>query len=136
MFGRLKIYTVHVKADSLRGAAQAYEQPVLVREGFNVMAFFFTLLWALYHRLWRVALAILLINVALAMLAELRIASEVTLAIVQLATNILIGYAGNDWLRAGLARRGYIIADIAAADNRLRAELRFFERHLAGSARA
>jgi len=54
-------------------------------------------------------------------------------AIVQMAMNVLIGFHANDWLRAKLKKRGYITADITAADSKLRAEQRYFERHLAAT---
>jgi hypothetical protein len=54
-------------------------------------------------------------------------------ALVQLALNLMIGFHANDWLRARLSRRGYIMADISAADTLLRAEQRYFERYLANA---
>lgn len=129
MFGRMKIYTVHVKP----GTVNPYERPVFVREGFNFFAFLFTFFWALFHRLWMQAIGILLINIALMMLVRMHVMSADGIAIVQLAMNVMIGFVANDWLRAHLSKRGYIVADISAADNLLRAEQRYFERTIAAA---
>jgi hypothetical protein len=127
MFGQMKLYTVHVRP----GAASAYEKPVFVREGFNFYAFIFTLFWTLYHRLWLAALGIFLVNVAFMMMAKGQWFGMEGISIMQLGVNILIGFHANDWLRARLAKRGYIMADITACDSLLRAEQRYFERLLA-----
>lgn len=129
MFNRMKIYTVHIKS----GAVSPYEKPVFVREGFNVFAFLFTLLWAFYHRLWLPVLLILAVNATLMMLAKNHVMSFDSASIMQMGFNVFVGFQANDWLRSGLARRGYIVADIAAADSKLRAEQRYFERYLAGA---
>jgi len=129
MFGKIKIYTVHIKP----GTPNPYEKPVFVREGFTIFAFAFTLFWALYHRLWKASLIILLANLLLMALLRNHLLSADSTAIVQLAMNVLIGFHANDWLRAKLKKRGYITADITAADSKLRAEQRYFERYLAAT---
>lgn len=127
----MKIYTVHAKPDN-KGS---YEKPILLREGFNIYAFLFTFLWALYHRLWLVAAVIFCVNTAFVFLNEMHYLSPAHTSIIQLAVNILIGFHANDWLRSALTRRGYIMADIAASDSQLRAEQRYFERYIASTAR-
>ena len=127
MFHRLKIFTVHIKPDE----KQPYAQPVFVREGFNIYAFVLTFLWALYHRLWIPAAGILAINFAVLALGEIHLISAGSVAILQFMVQILVGFHANDWLRAGFAKRGYIMADVTAGDSLLRAEQRYFERYLA-----
>lgn len=129
MLPRMKIYTVHIKPGP--GAA---ENPVFVREGFNIAAFIFTGLWALYQRLWGVALLILAVNMAVILLGKAYIFTPPAMAIIQLGIQVLVGFHANDWLRARLRRKGHIIADIAAGDSLLRAEQRYFERYLSASA--
>jgi hypothetical protein len=123
MFGRMKIYTVHIKP----GTNDALEKPVFVREGFNVWAFLFTFVHALYHRLWLHALAIMTLTV---LIAESHMLSHSSIMVLQLALQLIVGFSANDWKRAALSRRGYIMTDIAASDNLLRAEQRYFERML------
>lgn len=129
MFGRMKIYTVHIKP----GTVNPYERPVFVREGFNMYAFLFTFFWALFQRMWVHALGIFLVNLLLVLLVRYHFISAEGISIVQFAMSVMIGFHANDWLRGHLAKRGYIVADISAADSLLRAEQRYFERYIAAT---
>jgi hypothetical protein len=120
----MKLYTVHVKPGA---SAQA---PIFVREGFNIFAFLFHFLWALYYRLWGAAVVIFVVNAMLVMLVHDRVLSDISIVALQLGFQFLVGAHGNDWLRARLARDGYVTADIAAGESLLRAEQRYFERYL------
>ncbi|MFO0388577.1 MAG: DUF2628 domain-containing protein [Alphaproteobacteria bacterium] len=128
LFGT-KIYTVHVNPD----LPQAYEKPVFVREGFNLYALIFMFMWALYHRLWLHAVALIAIQSGLMYLDKENVLSPMTIGPLYLAFQILIGFHANDWLRAKLQRKGYITADITTGESLLRAEQRFFERHFAAA---
>lgn len=121
----MKIYTVHVKP----GAGE--QVPVFVREGFNVFAFLFHFFWALYHRLWAPAVVIFVVNAMLVLLMREHVLSQNGIVALQLGFQFLVGAHGNDWVRARLVQDGYILADISAGDNLLRAEQRYFERVLA-----
>jgi hypothetical protein len=126
IFFGMKIYTVHIKPeDGLR------DKPVFIREGFNLYAFIFTGFWALYHRLWMPLLMIMLFHILTAYSVHAHILLKPSYLAIQLGFNLLVGYQANDWLRARLSRQGYIMADVSAADNLLRAEQRYFERTLA-----
>jgi hypothetical protein len=129
-----KIYTVHIDPD----VALPYEKPVFVREGFSVFAFLFMALWALYHRLWLAAAALIGFEVLMMWLDEAQMFSPVSVSILHLAGQVLMGFHANDLWRAKLRRKGYIMADITTGDittgeSLLRAEQRFFERFLAAS---
>lgn len=128
MFG-LKIYTVHIKP----GVPQGEEKPIFVKEGFNFAAFLFPALWALYRRLWVAVFLLVGIDSLLAQMLVAHMLNPASLIVIDLGIHVLTGLLGNDWRRASLKRRGYIVADISAADSRLRAEQRYFERHLAAA---
>lgn len=123
----MKLYTVHVPS----GVDNAQEKAVFLREGFNFPAFFFHFLWAFYHRLWLPGFLIMGVFVLFGIAQELGALSSPTLAILQFGFLVLIGYHANDWQRAKLGARGYVMTDITAADSLLRAEQRYFERTLA-----
>lgn len=126
----MKLYTVHVRPN----VAAAQEKPIFLREGFNWMAFFFTGFWALYHRLWWQTIAIVAFNIVVISLGENRVLAMESTNVIQLGLHVLVGYFANDWVRARLQRRGYVMSDITAADSLLRAEQRYFERYLTASA--
>lgn len=130
MFGWMKIYTVHVLPDDV-GVKQ---KPIFIKEGFNQFAFVFTLFWALYQRLWIPAILMLAFDIVLMMLLGAHIFAPPSIVGMQLIYHVFVGFQGNDWLRARLQDKGYILADVSAADSLLRVEQRYFERYLAGTA--
>jgi Protein of unknown function (DUF2628) len=123
----MKIYTVHIPS----GTTDTQEKAVFLREGFNWQAFFFGVLWALYHRLWLQAFGIVCVNVVFMALEEKNMFSSHGMWVAQFGFQVAIGFLANDWLRAKFGRRGYILADVTAADSLLRAQQRYYERLLA-----
>ena len=88
------------------------------------------MLWALSHRLWWHAAGIVVTFVLLIQLGVHHFVSSPSVGVLQLVMQVYIGFAGNDWRRKVLARRGYIMTDITTGDSLLRAERRYFERYL------
>lgn len=128
MFNRLKIYTVHLKPN----ASDDIERLRFVSEGFNWYAFVFTLLWALYHQMWRFLGLLMLINVAFALLLwQFGGVSAETSGICQFGLQIWCGLLANDFLRAHLRRKGYITYALVSGENEMRAEQRFFDHNVA-----
>ncbi len=122
----MKIYTVHIKPDMLH----AIEKPEFVREGFNIFAFLFSGLWALSQKLWWQAALLIGLYVLMGLLASRGFIQLETSALANLGIQLIAGLQGNDWVRARLSRSGYVLADIAVADTALRAQQRYFERHM------
>jgi hypothetical protein len=122
----MKLYTVHVPS----GVGDAQEQAVFLREGFSWAAFLFHFLWAFYHRLWLPGFMIMGVFMLFGIIQELGAISPSTLGVLQFGFLVVVGYHANDWLRAKLGTRGYVMADVTAADSLLRAEQRYFERVL------
>lgn len=120
----MAVYTVHVKP----GLPPEGRGVVFVREGFSSSAALFTVLWALYHRLWWWALALVGLAAALGAGANWLAFNDVARTAVQLGFVLLVGLHANDWRRAGLAARGYVLEDIVVGKGLAAAERRFFER--------
>ncbi|MDX1975256.1 MAG: DUF2628 domain-containing protein [Rickettsiales bacterium] len=126
-FNRTRIYTVHVKPS----IPHAAEKPIFVLEGFNLYGFIFTGLWALYQRLWLQTILLVLTYALLSALVKQHMLGMASAGIIQFAIQVFVGLQANDWIRAKLTRKGYIVADVSVADNLLRAEQRYFERYIA-----
>lgn len=122
MSARSRIYTVHVRA----WAASADRDAVLLREGFSWGAFFFSVAWALWHRLWFWAVIVLAISAALAVASDILAIDPLTDSAIGLAFALLVGWHANDWRRRQLERAGYVSAGVVAAPNLIEAERRFF----------
>ena len=128
MFARMKIYTVYTHPDK-----DIDQKPVFVREGFSFGAFVFGALWALYHRLWLVFLLIVAVDVALGYVSQMHLLLKPTVVAIQFGFSLMVGYMGNDWIRARLLRSEFELVDITVSDSLLRAEQRYFERALVTS---
>lgn len=119
----MRIYTVHQRVWSSSPDRDA----VLVREGFSWPAFFFSVAWALVHRMWFAALLMAAALAGLAALTDALGVSGFVAEAIGLAVAFWIGCEANDWRRAALRRRGYAELGVVCAADRARAEHRAFE---------
>ena len=119
----MKVYTVHVRHSGL----DPDRDVVLIKEGLSWPAFFFSVLWALWKRLWLAALGLGLANVVLSGLVLILDLGPVGQLAVSLGGAAVIGYVGNDLWRWTLARRGFIEAGVVAAADRESALQRFLD---------
>jgi hypothetical protein len=119
----MRLYTVHIRRPSRAPDREA----VLVREGFSWGAFLFTVLWALWHRLWLAAFLLVLTALALSVAVELAGLDPASEAALTLAFLLFVGFAGNDWRRRRLARRGFEETAVIAAGDLVEAERRYFD---------
>jgi len=109
----LRLYSIHLPPPySAPG-----REPDTLREGFNLIAFLLTVVWALINRLWLragVLAAAIGVLLGIGVLAGLNVAG---LAVITLAAMAWVGMEANDWLRAGLAKRGWREVGVIAAEN-------------------
>ena len=109
----LRLYSIHLPPPySARG-----REPDALREGFSPIAFLLTVAWALANRLWiqaGVLAAVIGVLLVIGIVAGLNVAG---LAVVTLAVMAWVGMEANDWLRTGLARRGWREVGVIAAEN-------------------
>ena len=119
----MRLYTVHIRPTSEAPDHEA----ILVREGFSCGAFLFTVLWALWRRLWLAAFLILLGTVLLDSLARLAYLDELSEAVLIAAYHLFVGFSGNDWRRRNLARRGFQEVAAVGAPGMDEATRRYFD---------
>ena len=117
----MRLYTVHLKRF---GPAPDFH---LVKEGFSWPGFFLTAIWALWHRLWLIALALLAVSVVLNLgTAKLGLDPAVR-GVLSLGFAVTVGFVANDLRRWALERRGYAYERTVSGDNRESAERRFLD---------
>lgn len=123
----MEVYTVHVKPGA-DGAHNHERQAaaVFVPERFSFWAFLFQPFWALYHRLWLVAIGIVVALVALGAAAERLHLSDGQALVLQLLFAIFVGAEAQNMRRWTLARRGYEIRGVVAGEDLDQAEQRYF----------
>lgn len=116
-----KIYTVHTNSWSAAPDGDA----VLIKEGFSWPAFLFGPIWALWHGMWRTAIALLLLSAAVsgaAFFAGLTEAGDFALS---MGLQVAMGLWANDWRRYVLARRDVFERGAIAARRLRDAERRY-----------
>ena len=128
----MRVYTVHERAWS----AAKDRDAVLVREGFCWPAALFSVLWAAANGMWRAAAGLALVELALAFVLTQAASGDPSPILVALAVRLVIGWWGNDWRRAQLARGGFVLTAILAAQDRNHAEYRLLAKAAEHSAAA
>lgn len=121
----MRIYTVHVSPGESPGGLDA--EPTLIKEGFCWPAFFLTVIWALWHRLWLVAAGMLLGSLVLTGAGAALGLNAVGATVVTLGYDVLIGYLANDLRRWTLRRRGFRETAAVAGGDHASAEHRYLE---------
>ena len=124
MFNRMKIFTIYLQPER----QLVSQKPVFLKEGFNGAAFIVPLLWALYYRLWFIAILLIAWQGALMVTLKSGLITQPSMIALELGLHLLVAYSANDWLRKHLSKKGYIFSDVAIAENRLRAQQRYFDR--------
>ena len=129
----MTVYTVHEpplrRGDSDSDPARF----AFVRDGFYWGAFFFSMLWMLWHRLWLVLIGFVVVVVALGVALGVLGASAWAGAAVGLLLAILLGIEASTLRRWTLTRRGWTQLGVVVADDRDLAERRFFDAWVAGA---
>ena len=119
----MRLYSVHLRDHGRR----ADQDLILVKEGFSWPAFVFTFVWALFTRMWWVAIGLF----AIVMLSGYGLValgvSETVDAIVTVALAVAVGFLGNDLRRWTLTRRGYQEVAMVSGKNAEEATRRFLD---------
>ena len=113
----MRIYTVHIADPDADAPTPVATDPVPIKEGFCWPAFFFNLLWALWHRLWLVALGLVGINALLTGALIVLGADELTNGVVNFGFALLVGMIANDLRRWTIEREGMIECGVAIGTN-------------------
>ena len=121
----MAVYTVH--QPPARGAsARDAERFVFVRDGFSFCAFIAAPLWMLWHRMWLVFAAYVVIAVGLIAGRAALGVSPAALVVVGLSVAILIGLESSTLRRFTLRQRGWNNVGVVSGDDVEDAERRFF----------
>jgi len=108
-------YSIYAKAND-RAAAEA----IFLPDGFSWGAFVFTWVWALWNRMWIVAVIVLSVMFIASALPA------VPQFLLSLGVSIVMGLHGNDLLGWSLARRGHSEIALSNGGSLEEAELRFY----------
>jgi len=106
-----RIFTIHLRRHGLDPARDI----VLLPEGFSWWAFIFAGLWALWLRMWWVALGLIVGVGVLNVLANRLFSDPVSAGVIGFGLALLAGILGNDLRRWTLERQGFEFSGLVAA---------------------
>ena len=117
----MRIYTVHIpEVDPVVCA-------VAVKEGFSWPAFVFSIVWALWHRLWLAAALFLVTNLALGLLIIYIGGNQLVQVVASIGLAVIIGWTANDFRRRKLGKNGFDNGAAVIAPTGEAAVRRYFE---------
>ena len=136
----MRFYTLHVPAIKPKGVLpdggwlnHRIADMGPIKEGFCWPAFFFSLFWILWHRLWLTALGLVVINLTVSFLVFQSGANQAVSIIVSFCIAFLLGFIGNDLRRAELEWRGFRERGIVLARTSEAAVRRYLTAQTGGS---
>ena len=115
----MKTYNIFIKQNKDNNAV---EDVLLIKEGFNIFAFVFTVFWFLFNKLWLFAgISFILINIFNFVF------SFMVGSIYVLLFSLLIGFEANNLLLYRFQREGYYFVGYTTGRNKKEAEIRFLD---------
>lgn len=102
------------------------DRAVFVKDGYSWPALVFTVVWALWHRMWIAAAVLLCLFAAVTVLAEWWGLPEDVIAIVNLALGLIIGFEAASIRGWSLRRAGFTATDLVQATNLEEAEFKYY----------
>jgi hypothetical protein len=111
----MKTYSIYAKENDTAAA-----DAIFLSDGFSWGGFVFTWVWALWNRMWIVAVVVLAVTSVASLLPP------VQEALLILGINLIMGLHGNDLLGWSLSRRGYSEIGLSHGSSLEEAELRFY----------
>ncbi len=125
LFQQMKLYSVYAKPDEPDGI----EQAIFVAEGFSLAAFILGPFWALYHRIWWLAIVSAAVKTYYIMGLTQWFLQPALLLPIDLGWMLLLGFCAHDWQGGNLKRRGYELVDVVSGSHYVAAQQRFYDRY-------
>lgn len=119
----MRVFTVHLRRHGL----DLDRDLVLVAEGFSWAAFFLSLFWALWNRLWWVALGLAVVSLCLDGLIWLFGVDPFTATVFGVGVAALTGQLANDLRRWSLGLQGFAERGVVIGKNEDEAMARFLD---------
>ncbi|MBT3306894.1 MAG: DUF2628 domain-containing protein [Alphaproteobacteria bacterium] len=119
----MKLYAVHLRRHGL----DPDRDVVLVKEGFSWPAFFLSFVWALWHRMWAVAIGFLAAQGAVFLAVFWLHPDPATQTVLVLGLAVLLGWIANDLRQQNLINQGFALTAVASGNNTEAAYHRFLD---------
>ena len=119
----MKLYSALIKKDS----AGKIEDIALPKEGFSFYAFIFSGLWFLYHKMWREALLVALLNCVFIFLGKFL--SNFDYVSLEIIFAFMIAINANAWLFEHLKKKNYTFVGVIFGNNLAGARVNFLKNY-------
>jgi hypothetical protein len=116
----MNIYSVYVNPE------QGNTSFISVKNGFSIAAMFFGVLWALYHKMWNIALPILAIHIFIMFQDDVVI--HTLKPTINILSSLIFGIFATDMREYNLEKNGYQLKDIIYASSQEDSEAKFMKR--------
>ncbi len=132
----MTVYSVYEPPVQEPDIAERADRLAFVKEGFAWPAFFVSVLWLIYHRMWLEFIVLAVVLVVLPLAFGTTSEGQTLAGWASLAVAVLFAFEANDLRAASLERRGYRLAGVVSGRDRTEAERAFFTTWLPQQARA
>ncbi len=113
----MNIYSVYTDSTKKKN------NPILIKQGFSLVAGIFNFFWAIYHKMWLVASMIFIVALTIGSATSLCLVYSVNVAIL-----FLFGFFSSEIQEYYAVRRGFELSDIVLSQTEEEAELRYYMR--------
>ncbi len=113
----MKLYNALIK----KSEEGKISEIILIKEGFSFFAFLFGPLWFFYHKMWKEALTLIVVDAFFGLYSN--IAGFPNEILLQISFAIIVAVNANFWLCAHLLRKKYIFSGLFFADDQASAML-------------
>jgi hypothetical protein len=100
----MRTYTIHIPRRPWASPSTAIADTRAVKDGFCWPAFFFSFVWALWHRMWIVAAIIFVVELGVGFAIDFAALDGVTEAAISLGIALIVGWVANDLRRYELEK--------------------------------
>ena len=99
------------------------EDPILIRQGFSFIAGFLNVFWALYHKMWLLALFAIILNAIANHIQSTYIIYGLNVALL-----FIFGFFSSNMREYYAKKKGFKLDDIVLAQSEEEAEVRYYMR--------
>lgn len=119
----MKFFGAFIKKDK----NNKIEKITFIEEGFFWSAFFFSLPWFLFHKMWRNSIALIVIEMILSFIKRIELIGQFDFIVLQVFLMIAIGINAGYWLAQHLQKIGYKSMGFVLAHSEDEARLKFMQ---------
>ena len=121
----MKTYEIYAKPIS----KDDFSSYIFVKQGFNIYAAIFQFFWALYKRIWPLAVIFFIINISYGIFSRFGILDMNGNLIINFTIMVFIGYYSSDLYSLYIKKKGYNLMDVVFANDLDEAKINYLNKN-------